>query len=167
MIYTQSMIYLAADHRGFALKQALKDFLVAQGHPMEDVGAFAYDKDDDYVDFAARASVKIVGDLAAHKGIFICGSGHGVAMAADKFKGIRAAIGFNKDVARQSRAHEDANVLVLPSDWIDENMAREIVTVWLDEPFAGAERHVRRLKKVEDIEERNFSAESGSASSGK
>lgn len=156
MVYTRNMIYLAADHRGFVLKQALKDFLVAQGHSIEDVGAFQYDKDDDYVDFAARAAAKIVDDLATHKGIFICGSGHGVTIVADKFKGIRAAIGFNKDVARQSRAHEDANVLVLPSDWVDENAAREIVTIWLDESFAGAERHVRRLKKVAEIEKRNF-----------
>lgn len=146
------MIYLAADHRGFELKEKLKAFLAARGHEVEDLGALGYNKDDDYVDFARAAAEKIAENPAEHKGIFICGSGHGMDMAANKFKGIRAALCFNKEVAKQSREHEDANVLVLASDWISPDLAKEIVLAWLDTKFIGEERNVRRLGKINDIE---------------
>ena len=150
------MIYLAADHRGFQLKEELKAFLSEQGYEVEDVGAFAYDKDDDYVDFARLASEKVAQDPSPHRGIFICGSGHGIDMVVNKYRGLRAALSFNKEVAVQSREHEDANVLVLASDWIEEPEAKEIAATWLTAAFTGEERHVRRLKKIEEIEERNF-----------
>lgn len=150
------MIYLAADHRGFELKEKLKKYLVEQGHKIEDAGALRYDKDDDYVDFAQAATEKIIENLEEHKGIFVCGSGHGMDMAANKYKGIRAALCFNSDVAAQSREHENANVLVLASDLVSLDLAKEIVSVWLDTKFTGEERNVRRLKKVGDLEQQNF-----------
>ncbi|QQG45388.1 MAG: RpiB/LacA/LacB family sugar-phosphate isomerase [Candidatus Sungiibacteriota bacterium] len=150
------MIYFAADHRGFKLKEELKKYLVEQGHEVEDVGAFSYDKDDDYVDFAREASEKIAENPSLHKGIFICGSGHGMNMVADKYRSIRAALCFNRQVAAQSREHEDANVLILASDWLESEEAKDIVTVWLGKSFSGEERHIRRLKKIEEIEEHNF-----------
>ncbi|TSC69181.1 MAG: ribose 5-phosphate isomerase B [Parcubacteria group bacterium Gr01-1014_66] len=146
------MIYLATDHRGFQLKELLKKFLVARGNAIEDYGAFTYDKDDDYVDFAALAAQKIAENSSEHKGIFLCGSGHGVDIVANKFKNIRAALCWNKEVAQQSREHGDANVLVLPADWMDEKHAEEIVKIWLETPFRNEERHVRRLEKVKNIE---------------
>ena len=156
------MIYLAADHRGFKLKEELKKYLVEQRHEVEDVGAFEYDQADDYVDFVRLASEKISENPSAHRGIFICGSGHGMDMAANKYKGVRAALCFNRQVAAQSREHEDANVLILASDWLQPEEAKDIVTVWLGKSFSGEERHIRRLKKIEEIEEKNFSAEGGS-----
>lgn len=158
------MIYLGADHRGFLLKEELKKFLTDSGLEVQDVGAFEYNKDDDYVDFARIASEKIVECLMqdhrdsprACRGVFICGSGHGMAIVADKFKGLRSALAFNRDVAIQSREHEDANILVLASDWLSVEEAKEIVLVWLKTPFSGEERHVRRLKKIQEIEEKNF-----------
>ena len=150
------MIYLGADHRGFLLKEELKKFLTDSGFEVQDVGAFAYNKDDDYVDFAASAAKELVKAPASDRGIFICGSGHGMAIVADKFKGLRSALAFNRDVAIQSREHEDANVLVLASDWLQIGEAKEIVLVWLKTPFSGEARHERRLGKIREIEENNF-----------
>ena len=146
------MIYLACDHRGFGLKEAIKKLLGEQGILHEDVGDFSFDADDDYVDFARAAAEKIAENPVEHKGIFLCGSGHGMDMAANKYRGIRAALCWNTQVTAESRKHEDANVLVLPADWLDEAAAKEIVLVWLGASFSGEDRHVRRLKKIEEIE---------------
>lgn len=150
------MIYLASDHRGFKLKEELKKYLIEHGFGVEDVGAFAYDKIDDYADFARLASEKIVQNPFVHKGIFLCGSGHGVDIVANKYNGLRAALCFNRQVAAQSREHDDSNVLVLAADWLSTEEAKDIVTVWLGKSFSGEERHVRRLKKIEEIEDKNF-----------
>lgn len=155
-VYTVCMIYLAADHRGFRLKEAIKDFLAQQGIALHDCGAFAYDEGDDYTDFAAAAATKITENPTEHKGIFLCGSGHGVDIVANKFRGVRAALCWNAVVAKQSREHDDANVLVLAADACDVAQAQEIVAIWLAAVFSGEDRHIRRLKKVEEIEEKNF-----------
>lgn len=154
--YNITMLYLAADHRGFTLKEELKKYLQGQGYEVEDVGAFAYDKDDDYVDFARIASEKIAQNPAEHKGIFICGSGNGMDIVANKFRGLHAAKCSDAECVVQSREHGNANVLTLGADMLDSERAKEIVRVWLQTPFSGEERHVRRLKKIAEIEERNF-----------
>lgn len=150
------MIYFAADHRGYQLKEVLKAYLMEEGRDVEDVGAIEFNREDDYVDFARAACEKIAENPSLHCGILFCGSGHGVDMVANKFKDVRAALCFNRQVAAQSRRHDDANVLVLPADWLDEAQAKDIVTVWLGASFSGEERHIRRLRKMEEIEERNF-----------
>jgi ribose 5-phosphate isomerase B len=150
------MIYLASDHRGFQLKEAIKQFLAARSIAAEDRGAFAYDAGDDYVDFAAEAAAKITANPAEHRGIFICGSGQGMSIVANKFRGIRAALCWNTREAQQSRRDDDANILVLAADAYDEAQAQEIVAVWMDTPFSGEERHIRRLREIGDIEARNF-----------
>lgn len=150
------MIYLAADHRGFQLKEDLKKFLEEQGYPTEDVGAFEYNKDDDYVDFARAASEKIAENPEQHKGIFICGSGIGMEVVADKFRGLHAALCTTQETAQQSREHGNTNVLVLGADGLDTEKTKAIVRTWLDTPFTGEERHVRRLKKIALIETQNF-----------
>ena len=114
------MIYLAADHRGFELKEKLKTFLSEQGYEVEDVGAFTYDKDDDYVDFAAAAAEKIIQDPSVHRGIFICGSGIGMEVVADKYRGLHAALAATPEIAKQSREHGNTNVLVLAADYLME-----------------------------------------------
>lgn len=150
------MIYLGADHRGFQLREELKKYLTQQGHEVEDLGAFGYDQTDDYPDFVIAVAEKVAENPSAHKGILICGSGHGADIVANKFKGVRAALCFNPQVAAQSREHEDANVLVLASDHIDEVEAKDIVLIWLGKQFDGAERNIRRLGKIREVEERNF-----------
>ncbi|MDP3710839.1 MAG: RpiB/LacA/LacB family sugar-phosphate isomerase [bacterium] len=150
------MIYLGADHRGFELKEKIKMAMEAEGLELQDVGAFGYEKTDDYVDFAKAAAEKVVENPKKNKAILICGSGHGMDMMANKYKGVRSALAFNTEVAIQSREHEDANVLVLASDWLEDEEAIEILKVWLRTEFTGEERHVRRLKKIEEIEKQNF-----------
>lgn len=149
------MIYLGADHRGFKLKEEIKNYLTRREVDFEDLGPLVFDIDDDYVDFASAGAEK-VRQNPGHKGIFICGSGHGMDMVANKYPGIRAALVFNRQVAAQSREHEDANVLILPSDWLASSEAIDIVTVWLGKQFSGEERHVRRLGKIGEIERENF-----------
>ena len=150
------MLYLGADHRGFQLKEAIKRFLSERTIVFEDVGASSYAKEDDYVDFASVAAEKIAASPLEHKGIFFCGSGHGVDMVANKYRGIRAALCWNAQVAKQSREHEDANVLVLPSDWLDKAATEEIVMTWLGTNFSSEERHVRRLEKIQKLEDGKF-----------
>lgn len=150
------MIYLGADHRGFSLKETLKALLLESGQMVKDCGAFQMDISDDYPDFAKAVCDALVTDPEG-RGILLCGSGHGMEMFANKYKGIRAALCFNVKVAKQSREHEDANVLVLPSDWLKDQEAEEIVRVWLNTSFGSEERNVRRLQKIRQVEDRNFS----------
>src|SRR3989344_9400178 len=150
------MLYLGADHRGFQLKEALKTYLIQQGHEVEDLGAFEYDQADDHPDFSSAVAAKVAESPEAHKGILISGSGHGVDIVANKFRGVRSALCWNRQVAAQSREHEDANILVLPSDHVDEVQAKDIVLVWLGKQFDGAERNVRRLGKIAGIERTNL-----------
>jgi len=150
------MLYLAADHRGFSLKEALKKYLIAEGFETQDVGAFEYDQADDYVDFALVASEKIAENPSLHKGIFICGSGHGMDVVANKYKGLMASKCSDIGCAVQAREHGNSNVLTFGADGLSFEQAKEIVKVWLETPFRGEERHVRRLKKIEEIEQQNF-----------
>ncbi len=152
------MIYIGADHRGFSLKEVLKKHLSGKNIAFEDMGAREYDEADDYVDFAVLVSEKVSQNPCEHKGIGICGSGHGMDMVLNKFPGLRAALCLSKERAIQSREHEDANILVLAADDVNESDAKEIVDAWLKTPFTKEERLKRRLKKMEDIEIRNFNS---------
>ncbi|MDP3771855.1 MAG: RpiB/LacA/LacB family sugar-phosphate isomerase [bacterium] len=144
-------LYLAADHRGLKLKEVIKKMLAARGDVFEDCGATTLDSHDDYVDFAIAAAEKIIQNTTENRGIFICGSGHGMDIVANKFKGIRAALCWSAEVARQSREHDDANVLVLPADWVDAKQAEEMVKIWLETSFSNEERHARRLHKIQKL----------------
>jgi len=149
------MLYIAADHRGFKLKEIIKAFLIKKETAAEDMGDFSYDEENDYTDFARNVAEEIMRN-SGNKGILLCGSGHGMDITANKYKGVRAALCFNRQMALESRAHEDANVLVLPADWISDEQALEIVEIWLAKSFSGEERHIRRLGKIREIEEKNF-----------
>ncbi|OHA01787.1 MAG: hypothetical protein A3H71_02085 [Candidatus Sungbacteria bacterium RIFCSPLOWO2_02_FULL_48_13b] len=150
------MLYIGADHRGFAMKEAVKSWFLEHGEAMSDVGAHELDVADDYPDFAIEAAKLVSQNPEGTKAILICGSGHGMDMVANKYKGVRAALCFNISVAKQSREHENANVLVLPSDWLHESEAIEIAKVWLDTPFGKVERNERRLGEIKEVEEENF-----------
>ena len=139
------MIYLGSDHRGFQLKEAIKTFLIQKEYQVEDLGAFEFNKDDDYPDFASVVAQKVSEKPNENKGILLCGSGHGVDMVANKLKGVRSALGFNRQVAAQSREHEDANVLVLPADWVDELTAQDIVGAWLVKTLLCAARELNSI----------------------
>lgn len=150
------MIYLGADHRGFNLKEYLKKYLTDKKIQFFDVGAMELVKTDDYPDYAEMVAKSVAKAPLEYKGILICGSGHGVDIVANKYKGVRSALAFNKDVALQSRAHEDVNVLTLPANWLKPEEAEEILGIWLNTKFSGAKQHQRRLDKIAELEGENF-----------
>lgn len=147
------LIYIGADHRGFNLKESLKNFLGQSGYETVDVGNDRYDENDDYPDFAAAAVRAISKDpMAGNRGILICGSGAGMDIAANKFRHIRSALACNPDQAYSSRNEDDSNVLCLAADFVDEETAKQIVKTWLATPFSGNERFRRRLEKIDRLE---------------
>lgn len=145
------MIYLGADHAGFNLKEELKKYLEELGHECEDLGNKKLELEDDYPDFASAVAEKTVENDG--QGVLICATGFGMAMAANKIKGVRAAVCWDDFTALQSREHNNANVLCLGSKIVDSETARKIVRTWLETEFSGDERHVRRLNKIRELEQ--------------
>ena len=143
------MIYIGADHRGFQLKEEIKKFLAEKKYQFEDMGNFAYNPNDDYTDFAKLVAQKVSEKPDENKGILICGSGVGVDITANKFYGVRSALADDVATAKQSREHDDTNVLSLPSDEVDFALAQKIVSVWLSTPFSNGEKYKRRIDKME------------------
>ena len=141
-------IYIAADHRGFALKEYIQKYLARAGHAVEDCGNTIEDSNDDYPDFARAVAERVAGE-AGTKGIILCGSGNGVAIVANKTRGIRAAVAMTAEQARRTRSDEDANILALAADYTSEEQAREIIEAFLSTPFLDEERHMRRIGKIE------------------
>lgn len=147
------MIYLAADHAGFELKETMKEYLVVQGMQVEDLGAFEFNPDDDYPDFIIPAAKKVAENLEQNRGIVFGASGQGEAIAANKVKGIRAAVyyGGNLDMVKLSRKDNNSNILALGARFLSKEEALEAVKVWLETPFEGG-RHELRIQKIKDIE---------------
>ena len=145
-------IYLGTDHAGFELKEKIKSYLVENGYEIEDCGAFSFDKDDDYPDFIANAALGVSKDTDS-KGVVFGKSGAGECIVANKIKGIRAILGFNKENVELSRLHNDANVLSLGSAFTNDDLAKELVKIFLDTPFSNEERHSRRIAKIKKLEE--------------
>src|SRR5262249_28861549 len=145
-------IAVGADHAGFALKQLLAGELRGLGHDVLDLGTDS-EKPVDYPDFA-EAVGKAVREGRSDRGIVICGSGVGASVAATKLPGIRAAVCHDTYSAAQGVEHDDMNVLVLGSRVIGPALAHELVRAFLGATFSGAERHVRRLAKVRELERR-------------
>lgn len=145
-------IYIGADHKGVVLKGKIKEWLNKAGHSVTDVGAETVQDEDDYPDYARSVAQGVQQDPEGHKGILICGSGAGMAVAANKFKGVRAALLHDPVMAKDARDDDDINVLVLGADYIDEASAHRVVEAWLNTPFSGEERHARRLSKIKAIE---------------
>ena len=148
------LIYIGADHRGFQLKETLKTYLKGSGYEVVDVGNDQYVAGDDYPDFAALAARKVSLDPENSRGVLICGSGVGVDVAANKFKNVRSALVMNSGQASASRNDDNTNVLSLAADYLNEEEAQKIISTWLKTSFSGEERHARRLKKIEDLEQR-------------
>lgn len=147
-------IYIGADHRGFKLKEKIKEVLKKWGYESEDMGAHHYDQKDDYTLYAEKVAL-MVKDNPGSYGILLCGSGVGVDVVANKFDGIRASIGKNPKQVIAGRRDDDMNVLVIPSDYTSENEARQLVRAFLGTDFEGNRRHLRRLEEITRIEENN------------
>ena len=142
-------IAIGADHAGFALKEQLRQRLAGEGHQVVDFGADSGESCD-YPDFAQPVA-REVGLGRADRGILVCSTGVGMSIAANKVDGIRAAIAFNPDEVRLTRAHNDANILTIGSRYTDPQAANEMVRVFLDTPFEGG-RHARRIGKIAQLE---------------
>ncbi|MEK7087543.1 MAG: RpiB/LacA/LacB family sugar-phosphate isomerase [Patescibacteria group bacterium] len=149
------IIYLGADHRGFQLKESLEKFLKEQGYEVIDAGNGDLDENDDYPDFAKLAARAVSQDPINRRGILICGSGAGVDIVANKFKGVRSVLAANVEQAKMSRNDDDTNILSLAAEFTNEDEAKEIAKAWLETPFSGEEKHKRRLEKINEIEENN------------
>lgn len=144
-------IGIAADHGGFALKEIIHDFLKKQGHEVVDFGAAVLDDTDDYPDFVIPLA-KAVAAKEVERGVAICGSGVGASIAANKVSGVRAALINDHFSAHQGVEDDDMNLLSLGGRVTGFAAAQEFITAFLNAEFTGAERHIRRLQKVEQIE---------------
>ncbi|HVP77440.1 MAG TPA: ribose 5-phosphate isomerase B [Thermodesulfobacteriota bacterium] len=144
------LIAIAADHAGFRLKAVIVEFLKELGYETVDLGTQS-EEPVDYPDYA-RAVAEVMMSRKADRGILICGSGVGACAAANKFPGVRAAICHDTYSAHQGVEHDDLNVLCLGARVLGAELAKEIVRAWLSAVFSGAERHRRRLAKIDQIE---------------
>ena len=141
-------IYIGADHAGFKLKEELKMFLQDLGYDIEDVGAYKLDENDDYPDFIIPTA-KFVAKNFGSLGIVIGGSGQGEAIAANRERGIRAAVVYDKYSAIMSREHNNANIISLGARVLSVRKAKKIVKLWIETSFSNEERHIRRIKKID------------------
>lgn len=157
------MIYIGSDHGGFDLKEKIKKWLTAEAYAWEDLGNQVYDPADDYPRFAFVVARKVANqqnlnldaDLSwkdRPKGILVCRSSAGMVIAANKIKGIRAVAVSSKQMAIQCRLHNDANVIALSGDWLQEGQVKEILQAWLNTQFSKEERHARRVRQIEENE---------------
>lgn len=142
-------IHLGADHAGFPLKEQVRALLTAQGHDVVDVGTHAEDSVD-YPDFAAEVGRAVAGGMA-DLGVLVCGSGLGMAIAANKVQGVRAIQASDPEMARMARLHNDANVIALPGRYITVEQADAVLAAFLGTAFEGG-RHQRRIDKIDALD---------------
>ena len=142
-------IHIATDHAGLDLKNIIRDYLISKGHEITDHGAHEYDALDDYPDYIFPCAKAVASDLES-RGIILGGSGQGEAMAANRVKGVRAAVFYNGpvEIVKLSREHNNANILSLGARFMTEDEIYAVIQMWLDEPFGGG-RHQRRIDKLD------------------
>lgn len=145
-------IYLGADHNGFEFKKQIALFLQHAGYDVVDEGDAAFSGEDDFPQFAGKVAASLLGDNDKDsRGLLICGSGQGMCMAANRFKGIRASLCWNLEEARSARNDDDSNVLCLSSKYLSLEDTKSIVMTWLNTPFAGAPRFMRRISQLDQL----------------
>ena len=145
-------IFIGSDHRGFALKQRLLEILGEDNDidTISDLGPESYLPDDDYNDYVVKVAEAVLKTPNSF-GILICGSAIGVSIQANRFKGIRAAIVNNENVARITREHNNANIICLSAeDFLEPNSAITLIKTFIKTPFSNEERHIRRIKKLDE-----------------
>lgn len=146
----KQLVFIGCDHAGFEAKELLKPYLVAEGFEVTDLGCFNTDPCD-YPDIAREVSEKVIEHPAAF-GILICGSGNGVAIAANRYKDIRAGVAVNENMAEMTRKHNNANVLTMGARDIDNEMMKKVAKKFLTTEFESKEeRHVRRVEKLNTL----------------
>jgi ribose 5-phosphate isomerase B len=145
-------IFVAADHNGFEFRKHVIDFLKRSGHDVVDEGDDKLDPQDDFPQFAGRSMHALLADSDHQaRAVLICGSGQGMCIAANRFKGVRACLCLDAQEARTARNDDDCNVLCLPARLMSAQEAEPIISAWLTTPFAGAERFKRRIKELDEL----------------
>jgi ribose 5-phosphate isomerase B len=152
-------IFIAADHRGFDLKNKLIEYLQEKNIRVEDMGNYQYDPLDDYPDFAKKVAQAVLQNPKDFLGIVICGSGVGVSIVVNRFKGIRCALGFSPDQVKHAKENDHINVLALASDYFKENggengkgleLAKKLVDIFIETQPKMEEKYLRRIKKIDE-----------------
>jgi ribose 5-phosphate isomerase B len=144
-------VYLGSDHNGFYFRTKIADFLLKNNYVIDDLGDDKLDPNDDYPVFAQKVVNNILAsDDPDPRGILLCGSGQGMMIAANRFKGIRACLGWDAQAAKDSRNDEDSNILCLPSKVLNTKESFNIIHQWLDTPFSEAPRHCRRIRELDE-----------------
>ena len=141
------MIYLAADHEGFVMKEYISKYFKKREIHFEDLGTYN-ETPVDYPKYAKRAVESVLKNNGS--AILICGTGEGMAIVANRTKGIRATVAWNPEVAVLAREHNNANVLAIPARFVNNKEAEEIVSAFLSASFTHEERHVRRIKEIDE-----------------
>lgn len=149
------MVYIGADHRGYKLKEKIKSWFGEWGETYKDLGPDKFDPEDDYPDFGIAVGEAVAKDKGS-LGIVVCGSGIGISVAANKVKGVRAAVVFNEDGAFHARDSDELNVLSLPVDYLSESQAKKVIEVFLKTKFSGEKRHKRRIGKIKEYENKSL-----------
>ena len=147
-------IFIGSDHRGFNLKEKVFAYLAKHGYDVEDVGDKTLDPNDDFPEFAQVAALRIIGsDDSDPRGILICGGGQGMAMAANRFRGIRASVIWDAFEAKETRNDNDSNMLCLPARVLenDDNLWQGIIETWINTPFAAAPKYKRRNAQIDEL----------------
>lgn len=146
-----SALLIASDHAGFTLKEKLRKYLGQKGVEVEDIGTYSRERCD-YPEYAGRLA-QLVSSGKSRRGVLICKSGIGNSIVANKFPGVRAALCHNLKTARLSREHNDSNVLVMGSAFVNAQLAKKMVSVWLKTDFLGG-RHLKRVRLINKIEQK-------------
>lgn len=147
-------IFVGADHNGYQSKGKIIEFLQEAGYEVVDVGNDVYDPADDFPVFANRAVKNVLNSNGSDRAILICGGGQGMAMAANRHKGIRASVIWDSEEARLTRNDNDSNVLALPARIAQSNpeVTQQIITTWLEGTFAAEDRYIRRNKMLDSVD---------------
>ena len=147
-------IFLGADHAGFARKERVKSWLLAHGYSVEDVGAHTLEPTDDYPPIAEAVAKAVVAEPNG-RGIVLCGNAEGVCMVANKVDGVRAALGYAPEAVLGARQDDNANILCLPGKLLDDASVQAMLLLFLSTPFSEAERHQRRLRQIQALEQQH------------
>lgn len=142
-------IFIGADHRGFELKNKLAEYLQEKNIRVEDLGAYEYNAEDDNPDYSQKVAQAVLQKPEEFLGVVICGSGNGVAMAANRFKGIYCGLGFDNHQVQHMREHDHINILALPADYLDFEKAKQFVDTFLAAKPKQEEKYIRRLNKTD------------------
>ena len=142
-------LYIGTDHAGYRLKEQVKKYLAEKNIDHEDLGTFD-EKPVDYPDIAKTVAEKVI--VSQGQGILICGAANGIAIAANKFRGVRAAVGYSKESAKSARCDNDANIICLAGRLQSFKDVREILDAWFNSKFSGDPRHQKRIEKISKLE---------------